>query len=134
MKASLALLFAILAISGCSTVQQNVSPVAKFEGKQICIIENERVRAGFLAAYRKAVEDKGYDVRVLSQTAQLSACPITSRYVAHWGVDLVVVYMAYADIRVYDKGQPAGRAVYRGNKFISAEEKVQELVNQLFPG
>ena len=133
MKINLALLFAILAISGCGSFRQNVSPVAKFEGKQICILENTRVRASFLAAYKKALEEKGYDARVPSETAQLSTCPITSKYVALWGWDLVP-YMSHAEILVYNKAQPAGRAVYNGNKFIGEEEKIKELVNQLFPG
>jgi hypothetical protein len=145
-------LLPVLALSGCGGTQQvvfpaadapvavapvaknfRVSPVAKFEGKEVCIIENPRVRKGFLEAYRNALANKGYEVRLLPASAQLSACLITSQYMALWGFDTFASYLRLADIKVYNKSNPAGRAVYRGNLFINAEETVQELVNRLFP-
>lgn len=134
MKMKIALLIAVLALSGCGSTRKKVSPVAvspvaKFEGREVCIIENPRVRGNFLEVYKKALVDKGYEVRVLPTSAQLSACPITSQYVALWiyGTQLI-----HADIKVYHKTQPAGRAVYNGNQSLDAEETVQEMVNRLF--
>lgn len=138
MKKHLLLLAATLAISGCA-IHQKVSPVGQFQVKQICIIENSAVREGFLSAYRLTLAEKGYDVRVVPQSASSSDCAITSTYTANWRWDLAL-YMAYAEIKIYNQGKLAGEAVYNAlggggnpNKFIRGEEKIKELVNELFP-
>jgi len=50
------------------------------------------------------------------------------------------MYMAFAEITVYSDGKEVGKALYdslRGganmSKFIRGEEKIKELVDQLFP-
>jgi hypothetical protein len=49
--------------------------------------------------------------------------------------------MAYAEINVFVDGKPSGQAKYDSQsgganmgKFIAAEKKIAELVDQLFPG
>lgn len=132
-------LIAALALYGCgSAPRQAVTPVANLEGREVCILENLRVNSDFLDAYKKALENKGYVTRVLPTTARIDACPITSRYRALWNIDLLP-YMSYAEIIVYGGSKTTGRAVYDAtgvgatmSKFISAETKITELVNQLF--
>ncbi|MGH8691051.1 MAG: Sbal_3080 family lipoprotein [Burkholderiales bacterium] len=131
-------LAATLTISGCA-IHQKISPVSELQVKQICVIENPAVREGFLSTYRLTLAEKGYDVRVISKLASSSDCPITSTYTANWRWDLAL-YLAYAEIKVYDGGKLAGEAVYDAlsgganlNKFIRGEEKIKELVNELFP-
>lgn len=138
MKSSLVLLIVVLMLSGCA-IRQTVSPVSRLEGKQICIVQNPKVRAGFLEAFKQVLVDKGYEVRILEPSSPLDTCPITSTYTANWKWDLSL-YMAYAAIRVYNNAKTAGEAIYDSQggganmgKFINAEEKVRELVNQLFP-
>ncbi len=89
-----------------------------------------------------ALGAKGYQVRQLPASASLVQCPITSTstYTANWRWDLAT-YMALAEIKVYNQGKPVGEAKYDamhggGNmgKFIDADKKINELVNQLFPG
>jgi hypothetical protein len=129
-----------LAVMGCS-IQQTVSPIGRFEGRQVCIVENPAVsQDGFLKTYRRVLMEKGYEVKLLPPASTLTACPITSTYTANWRWDLAL-YMAYADIRVYKDGQSSGQAVYDSRsgganmgKFIKGETKIEELVNQLFPG
>jgi hypothetical protein len=77
---------------------------------------------------------------VLKPDASANACPLTTTYAARWRGDLAL-YMAYAKMNVYQDGKVLGKALYdslrgggRLDKFISAEEKTRELVNQLFPG
>lgn len=130
---------ALFGLGGCA-IQQKVSPVASFEGKEICVRENDKVRDGFLDSYRSALEDKGYRVKLLTPNSPHDACPVTSTYTASWRWDLAT-YMAYAEIRVFKAGQLAGEAVYdsrRGGgnfgKFISADTKIRELTDQLFGG
>lgn len=138
MKKHLLLLAVTLAISGCA-IHQKVSPVEHFQVKQICIIENSAVREGFLSTYRLTLAEKGYEVRVIPKFASPSDCAITSTYTANWRWDLAL-YMAYAEIKVYNNGKLAGEAVYNAlggganpNKFVRGEEKIKELVNELFP-
>jgi len=85
-------------------------------------------------------ESKGLSVRVLDPGAGISACPLLTTYSANWRWDLAM-YMAYAEMTVYRDGNEVGKATYDAlmgggrvdKKFIKADEKVRELVNQLFP-
>jgi ribosome modulation factor len=117
----------------CACARNQVAPV-RLEAKEICIIENPRVRSSFLEAYRKALEDRGFTAAVVLPTSAVDVCPVTTKYVAYWRWDLVL-YMAQAQLDVYKDGKPAGRAIFhaRQSRLISAEGKVRELVDQLFP-
>jgi hypothetical protein len=108
---SLGVLAITIALTGCS-IKQTVNPVESFTEKEICLIENPNVKAGF----------------------------ITSTYNATWRWDMAL-YMALADIKVYNNGKPIGEANYDSQsgganmgKFINADKKIAELVNKLFPG
>ncbi|CUI03546.1 Sbal_3080 family lipoprotein [Massilia antarctica] len=129
---------ALLALSGCA-IHQNVKPIEHVDSKLVCIIDNPAVRATFIDAYQHALSNKGYEVKKLAAGASLVECPVTSTYTATWRWDMAM-YMAYADIVVYKNAKPAGKATYdatRGGgnmgKFIAAEKKITELVDQLFP-
>lgn len=136
----IAVLAAVLAgLTGCA-IRQTVRPVGNLDDREVCLIANPSVKAGFFEAYRKALVSKGYQVRQLPETASVVECAVTSTYTAHWRWDLAL-YMAYAEIRVFSGGKLVGEAKYnstRGGlnlgKFIDAEKKIDELVNQLFPG
>jgi len=125
--------------TGCA-INQTVKPVERFADKKVCIIDNPAVREGFLASYRQALEAKGYVAQQMPATASIVECPITSTYTANWRWDLAM-YMTYADIKVYNGGKPIGEAIYDAKhaglntgKFINADNKIRELVDQLFPG
>lgn len=128
------------AVSGCA-ITQNVKPINGLASNEVCIVVNPAVRhQGFLATYQQVLTEKGYSVRQLPAGTPLNACTVTSTYTANWRWDLAL-YMAYADIKVYNNGVQSGQATYdalRGgfnmSKFIKGENKVVELVNQLFPG
>jgi hypothetical protein len=136
-RAILAPVFVLLL--GACAITQNVSPVEPFDGKEICVIENPAVvQAAFLPTYQKKLEGKGYTVRVLPADAKVTDCPVTSTYTANWRWDLAL-YMAYADLRIFTNGKQAGQATYDSlsgganlGKFIKADEKLGELVDQLF--
>ena len=125
-------------INGCS-IRQTVKPV-ELSGQpmEICIIKTEKVRPAFLDAYSDALKAKSVQVRTIGESANLNDCTITSTYTAHWGWDLAM-YMKYAEIKVYRGVALVGLAVYdatwgggRPDKFINAENKIHELVDQLF--
>lgn len=133
-----ALLAIVPAFAGC-TIKQHVKPVEKATTDEVCIIENQAVRAGFLAEYQRTLEERGYRTRLLAPTAAVGTCPVTSTYLARWSWDLAI-YLSYAEIRVFADGAPAGEAVYDStggganlSKFVDAEPKVRELASELFP-
>lgn len=131
-KIALTSLVAVLTLGGCATKQ--VTRAALPDTKRLCIIENPRVKFDFLGAYRKALEERGFEVVVYPETRDVTACPVTTMYTAHWRWDLAL-YLAYAEMQVYSGGQRAGRAVFnaRNSRFINAESTVKEMVDELFP-
>jgi len=127
-----------LAVGAC-TITQTVDPVDQVATNEVCIIENPQVRDGFLPELQNSLRSKNAQVRVLSATAATTDCVIVATYVARWKWDLAM-YMSYAEINVFHNGQVAGKALYdatkgSGNmgKFIDAEPKIRELVDELFP-
>jgi hypothetical protein len=105
---------------------------------EVCILKNEDVRQGFLDAYTGALNEKNVKVKLLPETASLNECITTSTYTARWAWDLAL-YMKYAEIKVYRSAALVGEAVYdatwgggRLDKFINAENKIRELVDELF--
>lgn len=133
------LVFVVFAasLSGC-VINQAVNPVPSLSSKAICIVENPAVRPGFLQEYRSVLEEKGYSVKIMPRSATITECPTTSTYVARWHWDMAL-YMEYAEIRVYNEGTLAGKAVYdarrgggRPDKFINGDSKVRELVSALY--
>ena len=123
---------------GC-TITQEVDPITAPPTSEVCIIENPAVRKGFLETYESALAQRGYRVRLLSKGAYLDGCVVTSTYVARWSWDLGL-YMSYARIMVFTNGQQVGEALYDARsgsgsmrKFIDAEPKIRELVDELFP-
>lgn len=135
-KKIIALLGVSAAIGGCS-IQQTVDPAQVSAGSEICIIENPDVREGFLNEFKSALDNKGVQYKVLPKGSSYAACEWTATYLARWTWDLAL-YMSYAEINVFRNGAPEGKALYdstRGgasmSKFIDAETKIQELVDQL---
>jgi hypothetical protein len=135
------LLLAVL-LAACS-IKQEVKPVMPADlpaARELCVRENPAVRPGFLDAYRRALESKGFAVRMVPATGGITECPLLSTYSASWRWDFTM-YMAYAEMAVYRDGQPIGKATYDSltgggrvdKKFINADDKVRELVDQLFP-
>lgn len=88
------------------------------------------VRTGFLKEFRSVLSSKGINNKVVDEHSVPEDCQWTATYLA--------LYMSYAEIKVFHKGRLDGEAKYdstRGGanmgKFIDAESKIRELVNQL---
>jgi hypothetical protein len=139
-SARLTLALLPLALAACA-IHQNVSPAAGLKAGEVCIVVNPAVfNEGFLVAYESALVRKGYRVRKLPVGASLVECPVVSTYTANWKWDLAM-YMNYAEIKVYNEARPVGEAIYDSRngsanmgKFIRADAKIAELVDQLYPG
>lgn len=128
--------FVLVFVQGC-TITQVVEPAEMSKGKVLCVIENPAVRAGFLQEFRNVLSLKGIQYKVVHEHSAISDCEWTATYVGKWSWDLAL-YMSYAEINVYHNGVLDGKAFYDsrsggGNmsKFIDAEEKIQELVEEL---
>ena len=126
-------------LAGCA-IHQNVRPVEAVGDTQVCVINNPAVRPSVLASYRRVLGDKGYTVRELPESAAITDCKVTSTYQANWRWDLAM-YMHFAQFRVFIDGKEKGVATYDAThgganmgKFIDADKKIAELINQLFPG
>jgi len=126
-------------VAGCA-IHQTVRPVDATGDGQVCVINNPDVRPSVMASYKKVLGEKGYTVRELPASAAITDCKVTSTYRANWRWDLAM-YMHYAEFRVFVDGKERGIATYDAthgsgnpNKFIDADRKIAELINQLFPG
>lgn len=134
------ILVAALVISGCSIKQTVDAPDLNPQlAPEICLIPAKGVRQGFTDVYTANLESKGFTVHMLRAGASPSRCPLSTTYIGTWNWD-AALYMEFADIRVYENGRKVGQAIYdsrsgsgRLDKFIDAENKINELVDQLFP-
>jgi hypothetical protein len=133
---ALALLAAVLLVSSCS-ITQNVEPAQIAAGGELCIIENSAVREGFIVEFTAELTRKGIAHRMVGQNPVPPDCLWTATYTARWSWDLSL-YMSYAEIKVFSQGKLEGQAIYDAtkgsaslNKFIDAEPKIRELVDQL---
>lgn len=130
------LLLSCFLVSACS-IKQTIESAEVDKGSVICIIENPEVREGFLKTLESSLSSKGVPYKVVEASAIPESCEWTATYHARWTWDLAL-YMSYAHIQVFHKDKLDGQAIYdstRGggnmNKFIDAETKIRELVDQL---
>lgn len=133
-------LTATLLLGGCS-ISQTVTPAALSAdmAPEICLIPAKDIRTGFTDAYTAALKAKGFRTRLLAYDASPTACPVVSGFTATWAWNMAL-YLMYADIRVYQRGEEVGRAEYDARygglgfaKYINAEKKINEMTGQLFP-
>lgn len=133
------LALAICLVAAACSITQTVNPILEMNSGEVCVIENSAVRHGFIVELRNSLQAKNFAVRTLDPLATTNACHTVVTYNARWRWDLTI-YMAYAEISVYQEGRMAGNALYdatsgsgRLDKFVDAEPKIRELVNELFP-
>lgn len=130
----------VVLAAGCS-IKQDVRPAQMdlAAEPEICLVPATGVRESLSEAYEQALQQKGFTTKRLSPGTRPSQCALSTAYTANWSWDLAL-YMSYAKFEVFQHGRPIGQATYdstwggaRLDKFISAESKVFELVEQLFP-
>lgn len=131
-------IFSLFILSGC-TIKQEIKNFNEVESKEVCILKNDTVREFFLESYVQALENKLYKVKVVETVEEMDFCSLKSTYSGNWRYELGV-YLVYAKINVFKDNVQIGEAVYDssggiGNykKFISADKKINELVDKLYP-
>ena len=102
----------------------------------LCIVEDPAVREGFLEELTGILDEKKVAYTVVDKQQALD-CEWTMTYLGRWTWDMAL-YMSYAEIKVYQNGVVSGEAIYdasRGafnlDKFIDAEPKIRELLEEL---
>lgn len=125
-----------LFVSAC-TIKQTIEPAEISRNSTLCIIENTDVRPGFLKEFQSALGNKGIAHQVVNESDVPADCEWTATYIGKWSWDLAL-YMSYAEIKIFRNGSLDGEAIYdstggsaNGDKFIDAEPKIHELVNEL---
>ncbi|QYK04861.1 Sbal_3080 family lipoprotein [Shewanella zhangzhouensis] len=136
MKKIIIMAMAMGALSAC-TIKQHVDPINLDTQAAICIVENPDVREGFLLEMEKVLREKQINYRVVKELDARDGCEWTATYTASWAWDLAL-YLVYAEIKVFHEGKLDGEAIYDARmgganmgKFIDAEPKIRELVEQL---
>ena len=136
MNKLLMIIAASVVISGCS-IKQVVEKAEIPKETELCIVDNPAVREGFLVEFKSVLTSKKIPHRMVSESSIPANCEWTTTYTARWTWDLAM-YMSYAEIKVFHKGNLDGEAIYDStlgganmSKFIDAEPKIRELVNEL---
>ena len=130
------ILLAIAFLTSSCTINQSVTPSGISDNQLICIIEDPEVREGFLDELTAILNEKKIAYEVVNKQKALD-CEWTMTYLGRWSWDMAL-YMSYAEIKVFRNGIKNGEAIYdasRGafnlGKFIDAETKIRELVEEL---
>ena len=125
-----------IVLTGCS-IKQVVEKAEIPKEELLCIVENKDVRAGFLKEFRRVLSRKSIAHKMISEYSIPPECEWTATYDAKWTWDLAL-YMSYAEIKVFNNGNLDGKATYDSTKgsanmgkFIDAETKIRELMNEL---
>jgi hypothetical protein len=123
-------------LGGCA-ISQNVDQAHIPNAAKLCVIENDRVREGFLPELLGVLDEKGINYVVTDKHVARNGCEWTLTYTARWSWD-ITIYMSYAEIKVFRNGILDGKAIYDStsgsfnmNKFIDSEPKIRELVEEL---
>jgi hypothetical protein len=130
-------LVGVIALLSACAIHQNIDPVADETLDEMCVVKNEKVKEEFLTALTEAIEKLGISTRVV-QEPEADNCTYRVTYTANWSWDFTI-YLVYADIRVWKGNQKIGESEYdssggglRLDKWVNAEKKVHELVDELF--
>jgi len=136
LRSSFIIALSLVGLSACS-IKQKIDPIEVTSSTEVCIVENKDVREGFLKEFEKVLQQKQIKYRIVQELDAQNGCEWTATYTANWAWDLAL-YMVYAEIKVFYQGKLDGEAIYDArmgganmNKFIDAEPKIRELVEQL---
>lgn len=132
----------LLCLQACTSVQ--VKPISANHVNainEICISSNPAVTIdNFVPVIEKRIQYHGIKTRVLT-AAESRKCQYELQYSAKRSWD-GVTYLSWAELRIYNNGQPLGDAEYKLKgkgglsltKWQSVETKMNPVVDQLFAG
>lgn len=126
-------------LSACS-IRQNAMPVTLTTGENICVVHDAAVRDTVEPILLDALREKGFTARVVSSFND-ETCKNKLTYTAKWSWDFTI-YMSEAHLTFYRGNTKTGEATYDSKsagglhlgKWIDAEEKLREMIDEMFPG
>lgn len=126
----------ILVLAGCSLPIEIRPPPAATKITELCIINNPKVLMdGFLPELKKQI--RNYGISTQTWTAyNPDGCRYWLEYTANWRWDLVM-YLIYADLKLYDHQILIGEAVFDNTgfgprRYGAASDKLKALTGPLF--
>lgn len=137
--------------AGCTTYYQAVSPVdpvdsvANMEagrGTLFCVIDNPVAGNAWMEPLQNSLARRDFEVKMLPPGSHVASCPLTATYVGT-RKSFLKPFLAHADITIYRNGERVGKAIYDAmrsdsglnlSNLISPQDKLEELVDGLFPG
>lgn len=148
-KKALMAVLALAILNGCAA-RQEITQLEQAIPKSICIAKHEAVREGVVKALSSSFNRHGMEVSTIPANYVLkhreyapevapkdvNGCEAVAFYTANWAWDLAT-YMAHANIWITDPGmqKKIAQASYTTggglDKFINAEEKINELVDSM---
>ena len=135
-KSLICLSVSAVLVSACSST--SIAPVAgNLSNDEFCIIPDVSDRKVAYSSTIKALTAKGFTVREVS-SANTSDCSkvISCQSQSHWDLANFTSDISY---EYYENGELKGTAKYHAanglnfTKFINTQEKVNEMLNKLFP-
>ncbi|WP_076418335.1 Sbal_3080 family lipoprotein [Colwellia sp. UCD-KL20] len=150
MKFAYIILILSSTLFGCAAKQEITSFNTPLPQK-VCIAKHDAVKQGFLEALIKGLESHRSETKIVRgiyeekhgmyypriDLEEVEDCDAIAFYVANWHWDLAL-YMRFANIWITDKtmSKKIAQATYTTgggpDKFINAENKVLELVTQMY--
>ncbi|MEN7528078.1 MULTISPECIES: Sbal_3080 family lipoprotein [unclassified Cupriavidus] len=112
------------------------------DGSLFCVVTNQVSNNAYVESFIKALRVRNFEVKLLPPNSSMASCPMTAMYVAQ-RQNYITPFLAAADITVYRNGERVGKAIFNANRsaggvnlsnFIPPDMKIEELVDELFPG
>lgn len=112
------------------------------DGALFCVITNEVNGNAYVENFANSLRARNFEVKMLPPYSSVASCPMTATYSAQRQT-YFTPFLAAADITIYRNGERVGKAVFNANRsaggvnmshLIQPDFKIEELVDQLFPG
>lgn len=112
------------------------------DGSLFCVITNQVAGNAYVEDFANALRARNFEVKLLPPYSSVASCPMTAVYAAQRQT-YITPFLVSADITVFRNGERVGKAVFNANRsagginlshLIQPGAKIEELVDQLFPG
>jgi len=112
------------------------------DGALFCVVTNTVNGNAYVETFANALRARNFEVKILPAYSSVSSCPLTATYTVQ-SSNYVTPFLVSADITVFRNGERVGKAIYNANRsagginlsnLIPPDFKIEELVDQLFPG
>ena len=130
------------AFGGPAEFRVDGNQVIGADGALFCVITNQVNGNAYVEDFAASLRARNFEVKMLPPYASIASCPMTATYTVQRQT-YVTPFVSSADITVYRNGERVGKALFNANRsaggvnlshLIPPASKIEELVDQLFPG